>query len=214
MNYTKIKPKRWVYLLAALPLILGCILIKMIDYQSITNFPSTVKERYNLDNLTQVVVPSSVDISFANPGAYGVYYEYHSVVNGVKYDTGKGPPALECNLTSKKSGTKVNAVPDFVESNVYHTKDQERIGVLIMSITIPDPGIYSFFCQYSNGKTRPDIVVAVGPNFVWEFFKISAVIGRSICSGIAVIFFAVLVSIIVAVIITIMRNQSRKRLEV
>ena len=186
----------------------------MIDYQSITNFPSTVKERYNLDNLTQVVVPSSVDISFANPGAYGVYYEYHSVVNGVKYDIGKGPPALECNLTSKKSGTKVNAVPDFVVSNGYHTKDQERIGVLIMSITIPDPGIYNFSCQYSDGQNQPDIVVAVGPNFVWEFFNISAEMGRSICSGIVVIFFAVLVSIIVAVIITIMRNQSKKRLEV
>jgi len=214
MNYAKTKPSRWFYMLAFLPLILGCLLIYLLDYQSITNFPTTVKESYSLDNLTQVVVPSSVDISFSKPGAYGVYYEYHSVVNGVKYDTGKGPPALECNLTSKKSGTKVSAVPDFVESNVYHTKDQERIGVLIMSITIPDPGIYNLFCQYSDGKNQPDIVVAVGPNFVWEFFRISAELGRSICSGIAVIFFAVLVSIIVAVIITIKRDQSRKRLEV
>ena len=180
MNNKKIKLNRWAYGFAALALILGCSLTlilgcsltMMIVYQTFPNIPGALKERVNLDNLTQLIVPGSADITFSKPGAYAVYYEYHSVVNGEKYETGKQPPSLECNLTSKKTGAKVTAVPDFVESNIYWSKDQERVGVLIMSITIDDPGIYTFACQYRDGRTQPEIVVSVGPNFMWEFFNI------------------------------------------
>ena len=172
MNNKKIKLNRWAYGFAALALVLGCLLTMTIVYQTFPNIPSALEERVNLDNLTQLVVPGSADINFAKSGAYAVYYEYRSVVNGVKYETGKQPPSLECDLTSKKTGAKVTAVPDFVESNTYGSKDQERVGVLIMSITIDDPGIYTFACQYRDGRTQPEIVVSVGPNFMWEFFKI------------------------------------------
>ena len=180
MNNKKIKLNRWAYGFAAIVLILCCLLTLILScsltmmpvYQKFAKIPGTLKERVNLDNLTQLIVPGSADITFAKPGAYAVYYEYRSVVNGVKYETGKQPPSLECNLTSKKTGAKVTAVPDFVESNIYWSKDQERVGLLIMSITIDDPGIYIFACQYRDGRTQPEIVVSVGPNFMWEFFKI------------------------------------------
>lgn len=213
MNNTKIKPSRWVYLLAALPLILGSLLIMIFDAPAITSFPKLLEERYNLDNLTQVIVPGSDDIRFSEPGAYAVYYEYHSIVNGEKFDTVKEPPLMDCSLTSKITGAKMRAVPDFVETNSYQTKDQERVGVLIKSITIKDPGVYSFACQYRDGRTRPDIVVAVGPNFLWEFFKISWSIGQPILGGIAILFCAVLVSFTVILIIILKRARSRKRPE-
>ena len=161
MNNKKIKLNFWAYGFAALALILGCSLTMMIVYQSFPNIPGALEERVNIDNLTQVIVPGSADINFAKPGAYAVYYEYRSVVNGVKYETGRQPPSLECNLTSKKTGANVTAVSDFVESNTYGSKDQERVGVLIMSITIDDPGIYTFACQYRDGRTQPEIMAAV-----------------------------------------------------
>lgn len=221
MNNKKIKHNGWAYAFAALALILGCSLTlflgcsltMMIVYQTFPKIPGALKERVNLDNLTQLIVPGSTDITFAKPGAYAVYYEYRSVVNGVKYETGKQPPSLECNLTSKKTGAKVTAVPDFVESNTFGSKDQERVGVLIMSITIDDPGIYTFACQYQDGKTQPEIVVSVGPNFLWEFFNIFAKVGGSILSGMAIFFLAVLVSIIVVLIVVVKRAQAKKRLE-
>jgi hypothetical protein len=213
MNNKKIKLNRWAYGFSALALILGCSLTMMIVYQTFPNIPDALEERVNLDNLTQVVVPGSADITFTKPGAYAVYYEYHSVVNGVKYETGKQPPSLECNLTSKKTGAKVTAVPDFVESNTYGSKDQDRVGVLIMSITIDDPGIYTFACQYRDGRTQPEIVVSVGPNFMWEFFKIFAKVGGSILSGMAIFFLAVLVSIIIVLIAVVKRAQANKRHE-
>lgn len=113
-----------------------------------------------------MIVPGSTDITFAKPGANAVYYEYRSIVNGLKYETSKQPLPLECILTSKKAGVKVDAVPEFVEDNVYSTKDQERVGVMVMSITIDDPGIYAFACQYRSSRTQPEIVVSVGPNFM------------------------------------------------
>ena len=167
---------------AASVFILGCSLTMMLVYQTLSNIPGAIEERVNLDNLTQVIVPGSADITFTEPGAYAVYYEYRSVVNGVKYETDRQPPSLECNLTSKKTGAKVAAVPDFVESNTYWTKERERIGVLIMSITIDDPGSYMFACQYREGITQPEIVVSVGPNFMWEFFNIFKKVGGSIIS--------------------------------
>ena len=211
MNNKKIRLNRWAFGFAALALVLGCMLTMSIVYQTFPNIPSALEERVNLDNLTQLVVPGSADINFAKSGAYAVYYEYRSVVNGVKYETGKQPPSLECNLTSKKTGAKVTAVPDFVESNTYGSKDQERIGVLIMSITIDDPDIYTFACQYRDGRTQPEIVVAVGPNFLWEFFNIFAKVGGSILSGMAIFFLAVLVIIIVILIAVVKRAQTNKR---
>lgn len=201
------------YGFALLPLLLSCLLISTLVYPTLSSFPKMLKERINLDNLTQVIMPSSVDLTFSKSGGYGVYYEYYSHFNGRKYDTGKRPPSLECNLTSKNTGAKVRAVPDYVETNTYSTKDRGRVGVLIMSITIQDPGTYSFACDYLSGKTQPEIVLSVGPNFMWEFFKISWKVGRPILSGMVILFCAVFCSMIVLLFIVVNRARSRRNLK-
>ena len=112
MNNKKIKLNRWAYGFAALALILcclltlilGCSLTMMPVYQKFAKIPGALKERVNLDNLTQLIVPGSADITFAKPAAYAVYYEYASVINGRRYENGSQPPSLECALTSKTSG--------------------------------------------------------------------------------------------------------------
>ena len=209
MNNKKHKLNRWAYGFAVLPLILGCVLTMMVVYLTFPNIPGALEERVNIDDLSQVIVPGSADISFAKPGAYTDYYEYRSLVDGVRYETGKQPPALECSLASKATGARINAVPDFVESNIFKTQAQERIGVLIMSITIDDPGSYSFACNYRDGSTQPEIVVSVGPNFVWESFNVFAKAGGSILSGLAVLTFAMLASIIVLLFVIVKRTQSK-----
>ena len=212
MNNKNFKLNRWAYGFAALALILGCLLTMMSFYQTFPNIPGELEERVTLDNLTQLVIPGSADITFAKPAAYAVYYEYSSVINGVRYEIGLQPPSLECALTSKTSGEQVHAVADYVETNTYSTKDQERVGVLIMSIAIHDQGIYTFACQYPDGRTHPEIVVSVGPNFIWEFFNIFAKVGCQILSGMAIFFFSVLFSIII-IIVAVKRSQTKKRLE-
>ena len=208
--YTRInKFNYWALGLAALALFLGCSLTMMVVYQTFPTLPGALEQRVDIDNLTQVVVPGSAEITFPKPGAFAVYYEYRSLVNGVKFDTGNQPPFLECALTSKATGAKVTAAPDFVDSNTYHTKNLERVAVLIMSFTIDDPGIYIFTCQYQDGSLRPEIVVSVGPNLMWEFFNIFAKVGGSILSGMAVFVLAFFVCFIILLIVLIKRARAK-----
>ena len=208
MNKKNFKLNRRVYIGAVLALTLTCLLTMVVVYQRFPNIPGALEERVNLDRLTQLVVPGSVDITFDKPGAYGVYYEYRSVVNDVKYETGKQPPSLVCNLTSKITGARIPAAPDFVETNTYRSKDRERVGVLLMSISIDDPGRYTFACQHADDSARPKIVVSVGPNLVWEFFNIFAKVGGSILCGMASLFLAGFVGLSVVILVAIKRNQT------
>ena len=144
MDNKTIRPSGWYYGLAALMPVLGCLMAMVMAYQWFPGLPGTWQAKMSLENLTQVVVPGSQDITFAESGAYAVYYEYHSVVDGVVYASSETPPALACTLTAKATGVEVGAVPDYVRTNTYSTRDRERVGVLIRSITIDERGPYTF----------------------------------------------------------------------
>lgn len=188
MSHEKIKPTRWFYVLAVLIPVFACGVTALLVYRSVPKLPGAL-ETMGINNLTQVVVPGSAEINFPKAGAYAVYYEYRSVIDGVKYVRAKHPPNLDCQLKSKATGADIELAPDYVEGNVYSTQNQERVGVLIKSITIKNPGTYTFSCQYSNESTNPDIVLAIGPNIVWEFFNMAAkplaaiVCGAFVCIG-------------------------------
>ena len=48
------------------------------------------------------------------------------------------------------------------------------MGVLVGSITLDEPGAYTYHCGYAGRTSGPEVVLAVGPSFVWEFFGIAA----------------------------------------
>jgi hypothetical protein len=179
-------------------------------YQWFPGLPGTFEAKMNLDDLTQVVVPGSEVITFERSGAYAVYYEYRSVVDGAVYASSEKPPALACSLTSRATGADVAVVPDYVPTNTYSTKDRERVGVLIRSLTIPKPGTYNLACQYLDGNSEPEIVLAVGPNFVWEFFGIAARTVLTAVAGVAVLLGSGAVAAVVALAIALKRRQSQQ----
>jgi len=112
-------------------------------------------------------------------------------------------------LTSKTTGADVGVAPDYVETNTYSTKDRERVGVLIQSITIDEPGAYTFSCRYADGRSQPEIVLAVGPNFMWEFFGIAARSGVTLAAGVVALFGSGLVAIAIAIVIAVKRHQPK-----
>jgi len=173
MSNNKKKPSRWYYVLALFIPIFACVGTAFIVYRSVPKLPGAL-EAAGIQNLKQVIVPGTADIRFPKEGAYAVYYEYRSVIDGVSYIRDKYPPSMRCQLTSKTTGENIELTPNYIEGNMYETQNPERTGVLIMSISINQPGTYKFSCQYPDGSTNPKNVLAVGPNIAWEFLNIAA----------------------------------------
>jgi hypothetical protein len=210
MNERKTKPGGWTYGLAVLIPVLGCLMAMVLVYRWFPGLPGTLESRVNMDNLTQVVVPGSAEITFPESGVYAVYYEYRSIVDGIVFASSETPPALACTLTSRATGADVGVVPDYVKTNTYSTKDRERVGVLIRSITIDQPGTYNFSCRYPDGSSQPQVVLAVGPNFVWEFLGIAARTIATAAAGLVVLVGSGILAAVVVLTIALIRRQSRR----
>ena len=206
MERQKKRPGVWYYGLAGLVLVLGCVVAAVVAYCALPDLPGALKTSLSLDNLTQVVVPGTAEIEFDEPGAYAVYYERESVVDGVRYTGSRQPPALECGLSGRRTGARVAAVPDFVETNTYSTRLNERVGLQLMSITIDEPDAYTFACQYADGASRPNVVVAVGPSFMWEFFNIGARVGLSLLAGLGVLLASMVLAVVIAIVVAVRRR--------
>jgi hypothetical protein len=212
MYKNKLRPTRWFYVLAFLIPIFACVATGLLVYRSVPKLPGAV-EKIGIHNLTTVVVPGAKDVYFPKAGGYAVYYEYRSVIDGVNYVRDKYPPRLNCHLESKTSGKNIKLTRDYIEGNIYSTQNQERAGVLMMSISIDTPGVYKFSCQYPDGRTYPEIVLAVGPNIVWEFFNIAAKpVAAVVCGGYAFIA-ALVLSLLMAGIVAYMRYRASKVVE-
>jgi len=199
----------WTWALALIPL-LGCLAAMGLVYRWFPGLPDTLEARMDLDNLTQVLVPGSGEITFAKRGAYAIYYEHNSVVDGVVYRDSESPPALVCSLTCQRTGQRIEAVPDYVPTNTYSTKDRERVGVLIASLTIDEPGIYTYSCSHKSGSAQPQVVLAVGPNFMWEFFSIGARAVLTVAAGLAVLLGSVAIAALAALAITLKRRRAQQ----
>jgi len=204
----KLKPTRWYYVLALLIPIFACLGTALLVYPNIPELPGAL-EAAGIQNLTQVIVPGSADIYFPKAGAYAVYYEYRSVIDGVSYIRDKYPPSINCQLKSKATGENIELTPNYIEGNIYETQNQERAGVLINSISMDQSGVYNFSCQYPDGYTCPQIVLAVGPNIVWEFFNIAVKPIAAGISGMLAFVGACGVSILIIGFVAFKRHQSK-----
>ena len=206
MNKDKRMPKGCYFGLAFLLPLLGCILTTAFIYRGFPNLPGTL-EMIDVHNMTQVIVPGSADVTFPKEGAYAVYYEYRSNVDGVQYSTSRTPPNLVCSLISATTGKEIGVSPEFIEGNTYSTKDDRRVGVHIMSISMTEPGTYTFFCHYPDKETEPKVVLAIGSNIFWELLNVGAKPIASILGGLVVLFF--LGAIIIAIYIFAFLSQRR-----
>ena len=209
MSEYQLKPTRWLYVVAILIPVFACLGTALVVYLNVPDLPGTL-DAIGVKNLTQVVVPGSADVTFPQKGAYAVYYEYRSVIDGISYARNEYPPIMTCQLTSKDSGRNIMLEPSQVEGNVYTTRNPTRAGVMYKMISIDQPGTYTFSCNYPNGSAVPRSVMAVGPNMVWEFFNIAL---KPIAAGfVGTIVFvgACGFSVLVISLVAYKRHQSKK----
>ena len=211
MSANKIKPSGWYYVLALVLPVLACGLTASLIFFNVPKLPGSL-EAFNVKNLTRVIVPGSAEINFPESGAYAVYYEYRSDINGVSYIRAQNLPRINCQLISKTSGEEIKLEPTFVEGNIYTTQNQGRAGVLMNNISINQPGSYMFSCRYMDGRSNPQIVLAIGPNMIWEFFNLAVKPVAAIAGGLIVFFFVGVVSLFIVVFVAIKRNQNKSRM--
>ena len=213
MSGTNHKPTRWYYVLALFIPVIACGLTAFLIYRNVPTLPGAL-EATGINNMTRVIVPGSAEINFPNAGAYAVYYEYRSVINGVNYVRGKYPPSMNCQLRSKATGEHIVLASPYAEGDLYSTPNQERASVLFKSVSIDQPGVHIFSCRYMDGRSNPQIVLAVGPNIIWEFFNMAAKpVSAIVCGGFVFIAALGLSGLIIGVV-AIKRNQSKNILVV
>jgi len=210
MSEKKLKPTGWLYVLAIFLPIFACAITAVPVYLSIPKLPGALGD-ISINSLTQVIVPGSAEINFKEAGAYAVYYEYRSTIDGMSYVRGQYPPMMKCQLISKETGRNIELASPDAKGEMYSTGNQGRAGVLMKSISIDQPGIHEFSCRYPDDSSQPQIVLAVGPNFVWEFFNLAAKpVGAMVC-GMSVFLGVGVISTIMVVIVALKRNQSKSR---
>lgn len=149
-------------------LLIGILLCNWISIASdFCSYPSKLADIYR-EKQKLIVVPGSSQVELLRPGAYGIYYEYSFLSD----TSAKGlfPPSLDCSLKSA-DGNLIRAVPDYVPTNRYWSRTKGGIGVLIMSLTVEQPGTYMFTCLRQGGEEKPELTVALGPNYMWELFR-------------------------------------------
>jgi hypothetical protein len=75
-----------------------------------------------------------------------------------------------------------------------------------MSITVDEPDSYTFACRYQDCSREPEIVVALGPNYFWEFLRIAGKMVVSTATSLGVLFGSGVVAVIVAIVIAVKRR--------
>jgi hypothetical protein len=206
MSEYKLKPSRWYYLLAILIPVFACLVTASIVYGSIPKLPGAL-EALGVKNLKQVVVPGSAEINFPKSGAYAVYYEYRSVIDGVSYYRDENPPSMRCQLRSKRTGESVRLDYSTAKGDLYTYP--KRAGVMFKQISIDQPGVYNFSCQYPDGRAYPKSVMAVGPNLILEFFNIALKPIAAVICGSFAFFLACGISLLIIAIVAVKRHRSK-----
>lgn len=201
------RKNRYLWGIAAIVLMFGCLTAAMLFYNSgLIDYPSSIAEAYK-SPLQTAEIPGEIDLELSRVGAYGVYYEGYQ---GADVDS-ELPPALDCSLTSVRTGEDLPLVPDYVPTNRYVTKGG-RTGVLIYSTTVEDPGLHTLSCDYPDGRVGPQLVLAIGPNYFWEFLRVAWSLGGPVLGGVGVICGSVILSISIA-LVALVRGSKLKQVE-
>lgn len=204
MDRHMIRRHRLWYGVAALVLVLGCLAAAILIISTLTSYPSLIKEAYK-NPLQKIEVPGEADIDLRRKGAYGVYSETALPK--------EGPPVLDCSLTSKTTGDDIPLVPDYVPTNRYSTKDGSRVGVLIYSTTVENPGLHRLSCGYPDGRVSPNLVLAIGPNYIFEFLRVAWNLGVSVLGGLGVLCASTTLAVVIA-IVGFLRSRAQASVDV
>ena len=197
----KAKTRTLWYGTSILVLVLGCSAAAILIISTLGSYPSLIAEGYE-GPLHKVEVPGMEDLELSRKGAYAIYYEEHE---GALIHA-EMPPDLDCQLISTTTGKDIPLVPDYVPTNRYETKG-DRVGVLIYSTTVNDPGRHTLSCDYPEGRRGPKLMLAIGPNYFFEFLRVVWNLSGSVLGGVGIFCGSVVISLAIAAVATFRRTK-------
>ncbi|HJQ60939.1 MAG TPA: hypothetical protein VJ890_28805 [Vineibacter sp.] len=140
--------------------------------------------------LTQIVVPGGADLQLVARGTYTIFHERTSQVDGRLY-SGGDVAGLRVAVWSSGAGRNVTLRPAAARST-YNIGG--RSGVSLLVFEVDAPGLYRLTAAYDDGRTQPQVVLAVGTGLFSGVLAIIALSGGIALAGTAV---ALLIFIVV-----------------
>jgi len=186
---------------AILVLVLGGLAAAILVISTLGTYPALIAEAYQGPR-QKVEVPGVEDLELSRKGAYAVYYEEQEGA----FIHAEMPPNLDCELTSTITGKDVPLVSDYVPTNRYVTRG-DQVGVLIYSTTVNDPGMHTLSCDYPVGRDGPKLVLAIGPNYFFEFLRVVWNMSGSVLGGVGVLCGSFVLSFSIAAVAIIQRTK-------
>lgn len=115
------------------------------------------------DGLDRMLAPGKAEFVFAEPGAYTVFHEYESVFEERYYSSPGIVSGLKVRVVSSDGGGAV-AVRAAGTNASYELSG--RAGNSIFEFEIVEPGPYRVTATYADGRRSPEIVLAIGHDFM------------------------------------------------
>ena len=115
------------------------------------------------DRLDQMLAPGKAEFAFAEPGIYTVFHEHASVFEGRYYSSPGIVSGLEVRVVSS-AGTGGVAVHAPGSNLSYELAG--RSGNSIFEFEIVEPGPYRITAAYADGRGSPEVVLAIGHDFM------------------------------------------------
>lgn len=183
-------PGRIWYFIASLFVIAGLAAMAVLLFAELNGISA---------RLTQVVVPGQAELNLNQPGSYTIFHEYQSSVDGHVYAI-NSVSGLVVTVTSKATGQAIPVVPATANSTY---EFGGRSGRSILSFQIAAPGAYQLVAAYSDGRTEPQTVLAVGHGFLGSLVF-------TVLAGLGVMFAGALCTAGIVIFVAIKRHKAKR----
>ena len=136
-----------------------------------------------MEHNTRAVFPGRLEIVSNEPEKYIVFYEYKSEVGGSKFSTPHPFPGLECKVRSFDTEEET---PLSIRGNSRYSMGSRK-AYSLYTFDLDRAGRYEFSAYYPEGKSGPEVVLAIGPDrtlaFILSIFVSIAILLLSIFTG-------------------------------
>lgn len=185
-------PGRFWYVIAALIFLLGVGSGLWIIVRTVCGIPN---------QLLYVMVPGSTAVELPQSGTYTIYHEYRSYLDGQLYETRGSLNGLVCSVSSADGSETIPIVPSSI-NETYSLGS--RAGEAIFKFTIVNPGLYQISAAFSDGRSHPQAILAIGQNILGNLLL-------AVLAPITILGTCTFLSAIIIIVVLVKRSQANKR---